>query len=209
MKVYLSPSNQDGNLYAYGDTNEMEQCARIAAAAESRLKAAGVEVQTAPTGQDMYKTIRQSNDWGADLHVCIHTNAGGGRGCEVYTYSGTKERNRWAEPIYSALTGVLPTKGRGLKTANFAELRETRCPAVYCECEFHDLAETARWIMEITGTVGKAIADGILKAEGINPKPNKLYRVQAGAFSVRENAEAYLDRLKKAGFDGFITENDA
>ena len=32
-KIYLSPSNQNGNLYAYGNTNEMEQCNRIADAA--------------------------------------------------------------------------------------------------------------------------------------------------------------------------------
>ena len=39
-----------------------------------------------------------------------------------------------------------------------------------------------------------------------------LYRVQAGAFRVKSNAEAYLSKLKAAGFDGFITTeavNDA
>ena len=37
-KIYLSPSNQDGNLYSYGGTNEMEQCNRIAQAAEKHLE---------------------------------------------------------------------------------------------------------------------------------------------------------------------------
>lgn len=32
-----------------------------------------------------------------------------------------------------------------------------------------------------------------------------IYRVQVGAFSVRQNAVNMLDKLKKAGFDGFIT----
>ena len=31
-KVYLSPSNQTENRYAYGNTNEAEQCGRIAEA---------------------------------------------------------------------------------------------------------------------------------------------------------------------------------
>ena len=44
------------------------------------------------------------------------------------------------------------------------------------------------------------------------PKPaepaqgDTLYRVQVGAFAVRANAEKMLDRLKKAGFSGFIVQ---
>jgi N-acetyl-anhydromuramyl-L-alanine amidase AmpD len=33
----------------------------------------------------------------------------------------------------------------------------------------------------------------------------KLYRVQVGAFSVKQNAENMLAKLKQAGFEGFIT----
>lgn len=32
--IYLSPSDQDGNLYAAGNTNEAVQCRRIANACE-------------------------------------------------------------------------------------------------------------------------------------------------------------------------------
>ncbi len=35
-------------------------------------------------------------------------------------------------------------------------------------------------------------------------KGNKYYRVQVGAFSKKDNAEAILKKLKAAGFDGFI-----
>lgn len=35
---------------------------------------------------------------------------------------------------------------------------------------------------------------------------SKLYRVQIGAFSSKTNAENYLEKAKKAGFDGFIVE---
>lgn len=37
------------------------------------------------------------------------------------------------------------------------------------------------------------------------PAPKVLYRVQVGAFSKKANADAMLAKLKKAGFDGFIT----
>lgn len=214
MKIYLSPSNQNNNAYAYGNTNEMVVCNRIAVAAEKYLKSAGFEVKRAPTGQNMYTSISESNIWGADLHICIHTNAGGGKGCEVYTYAGTKVRNKWAEPIYNCIAALTPSSDRGLKTANYAELKGTKCPAVYCECEFHDNAERAKWIIEHTDELGKAIATGVCKAEGKSlpaaqpdaSSTGKLYRVQVGAFSVKANADAYLDKLKSAGFDGFIVE---
>lgn len=37
-------------------------------------------------------------------------------------------------------------------------------------------------------------------------KSSELYRVQVGAFSSRANAEAYMQKLKKAGFDGFVVQ---
>lgn len=50
-------------------------------------------------------------------------------------------------------------------------------------------------------------------AEPVEPAPepeqpatDKLYRVQVGAFAVRENAERMLRRLRDAGFEGFIRE---
>lgn len=46
-----------------------------------------------------------------------------------------------------------------------------------------------------------------LTAPTITPK--KLYRVQVGSFSSKENAARYLDKVKAAGFNGaFIVEED-
>lgn len=39
-------------------------------------------------------------------------------------------------------------------------------------------------------------------------KPEKLYRVQVGAFSSKENATLYMDKVRKAGFNAFIVEVD-
>ena len=38
------------------------------------------------------------------------------------------------------------------------------------------------------------------------PKMDKLYRVQVGAFAVRDNAQKMLDKLKALGFDALIVE---
>lgn len=170
-KVYLSPSNQSNNPYSYGGTNEMVQCNNIAIAAEKYLKQLGFEVKRAPQGQDMYVSIDESNDWGADVHICIHTNAGGGRGCEVYTLNGSAAQLKYARPVYEQIAEITPYGDRGLKTANFAELRLTNAIAVYCECEFHDNAELAKWIVESVDNIGYAIAKGVAMVEGIETKP--------------------------------------
>ena len=49
-KIYLSPSNQNGNTYATGGTNEMAQCDKIAAAAAKALKRCGFNVMVAKSG---------------------------------------------------------------------------------------------------------------------------------------------------------------
>ncbi len=38
--------------------------------------------------------------------------------------------------------------------------------------------------------------------------PDVLYRVQTGAFSLKENAEAQLAKVKAAGFNAFVTQTD-
>lgn len=43
--------------------------------------------------------------------------------------------------------------------------------------------------------------------EETKEETNTLYRVQVGAFSKKSNANAMLNRLKAAGFDGFVTTN--
>ena len=66
-RIYLSPSNQDGNLYAYGSTNEMEQCNRIADAAKTALERCGFTVKKAAKGQKMSTSIAESNALQAKL----------------------------------------------------------------------------------------------------------------------------------------------
>ena len=53
--------------------------------------------------------------------------------------------------------------------------------------------------------MAKAEADVIAAYFGMKKNADVLYRVQVGAYSVKANAEAMLAKLKKAGFDGFIT----
>lgn len=48
-KIYISPSDQTENRYAWGNTNEHAQCQRIAEAEAAALRRSGVEVKLAPS----------------------------------------------------------------------------------------------------------------------------------------------------------------
>ena len=168
-KIYLSPSNQNGNKYAYGNTNEMEQCNRIADAAKNALERCGFAVMKAPKGQDMMETIAESNAWGADLHMPIHTNAGGGNGTLCMVFKADKESLKFAKPIYEEVQAVTPGKvDYGVREMPWlSELKYTNSMAVYTEVDFHDNSRIAKWIIEHPQTIGEALAKGVCRAYNV------------------------------------------
>lgn len=169
MKIYLSPSAQPANNYAAGDTNEQAQCNRIAEAAKSALERCGFAVRKAPEGQGYKENVDESNAWGADLHIPIHTNAGGGAGTVVFVHGGTAKQMQYAKPIYDEVQATSPgTTDYGVRVnSGLYELGYTTATAVYVECEFHDRADLAAWIIEHTTELGEAIARGVCTGAGV------------------------------------------
>lgn len=76
-KVFLSPSNQYDNRYAYGNTTEGVQCGKIAEACKAALQRSGIEVMLMHD-ESMQEKCQKSDAFGADIHVPIHTNAANG-----------------------------------------------------------------------------------------------------------------------------------
>lgn len=169
MKIYLSPSMQPANIYAAGNTNEQVQCNRIAEAAKTALERCGFTVKKAPEGQSMQQNVSDSNAWGAELHVPIHTNAGGGAGTVVFVHGGTAAQMKYAAPIYEEVQAISPgTTDYGVRVnSGLYELGYTTATAVYVECEFHDRADLATWIIGHTAELGEAIARGVCKGAGV------------------------------------------
>ena len=212
-KIFLSPSNQSDNAYAYGNTNEAKECGKMAAAAEEALKRCGFEVKLMQweTAQERCKA---ANEWGADLYIPIHTNAFNGQvtGTRVFVYEKKGESYEAAKAIYNELAPVTPGWSENISTyPELIELKQPKAPAVYLEVDFHDNAEVAKWLTENALAIGEAICKGVCNhfgtqyvAPGEEEKP--LYRVQVGAYAIRENAEAMVEFLKKVGVAGFIVE---
>lgn len=167
MKIYLSPSAQPANLYAAGNTNEQVQCNRIAAAAKTALERCGFDVKKAPEGQSYQANVAESNAWGADIHVPIHTNAGGGHGPIVFIYSRTTARLALAQPVYDALNAVVPTASSyGVQAKRPYEVANSTGKCVYIECAFHDDPAEAQWIIDNAALLGEEIAQGLCKGTG-------------------------------------------
>ena len=216
-KIYISPSNQEANLYATGGTNEKEQCHKIARACYNYLKTKGFNVKCT-YNDNMYERVSESNAFGADIHLAIHTNATAKHnvtgGTQILLYSLTGERKKVGEAVLNRLAPVTPGKSaeKLIEKPSFYEVNSAKGITVYCECEFHDTKEGSEFIIKNTKTIGEAIAKGICDYYGISVEDNTktdenkktLYTVQVGAFSNKNNAEKYVEQLKKSGFDAII-----
>lgn len=80
----------------------------------------------------------RANAANADIYVSIHYNAGGGSGVETYHYPGSTNGRRLAQCIHKYVIQGTPQRDRGVKSANFHVLRETKMPAVLVEYGFMD-----------------------------------------------------------------------
>ena len=224
-KIYFSPSSQPANTYAAGNTNEQEQCRRIAGFAEIAAKRCGFEAKSGMDGT-MYTRTYDSNNWGADLHVPIHTNAFNGtmKGTRMFCSSTTGNGGKACKAIFDVLAPLVPGTSDGISAASYYEISATKAPCAYVEAAFHDNAEQAKWIIDHAEQIGEAIVEGICNYYGVkyvkpnaeptkdeNPAENKagsvkIYRVQVGAFYNRAYAENLLNELKQKGYNGFIVE---
>ena len=168
-KIYLSPSDQTANKYAYGGTNEAVQCRRIADALEKALKRCGFAVKNNKT-DSMQARVKESNDWGADLHVPLHTNAYNGKvsGTRIFTYDNSGKGYRCAKKVFGFLAPVTPGASENISVYDeLYEVKYTAAPCVYIESEFHDVASTAKWIIEHVEDIAEAICKGICAYFGV------------------------------------------
>ena len=170
IRVYLSPSNQNANTYICGNTNEMVQCNKIAEYAKIALERNGFEVKKAPQGQEMNKSIEESNAWGADMHLPIHTNGfvGKNMGTTIMVYKAEGEALKAAQALLNSVGAISPGKDFPImERPGLKELNSVKALPVYIEVEFHDTIEGATWIINNTKNAGEAIAKGVCDYYGV------------------------------------------
>lgn len=192
----------------------------IALACRDELERHGVVVlmsRTKDEDESLSGKIKMANDFGADLALDIHNNAGGGDGAEVFhTYKGGTGKTLAINILDEVVKIGQNSRGpKYIKNSNGVDgylfIRNTVMPAVIFEGAFLDNKKDIAIIDTAAEqkAMGIAVAKGVLKTLGIAWKEpvTTWYRVQLGAYTVRANAEKQLQKAKAAGFsDAFIKE---
>lgn len=121
------------------------------------------------------------------------------------TYQGYKILTRKAESDRNK-DGILNDNYYGVLHG----ARLVNVPGLILEHSFHTNLRMTNWLLEDSNLDKLAKAEAAAIAEYFGAKKqieevsNNLYRVQAGAFSVKSNAEKYLAQIKAAGFDTYM-----
>ena len=171
-KIYVAPSDQTANTYAAGNTTEAIQCRKIAEKLVEALTRCGFEAKTNTTA-GMKERVAESNAWGADLHICVHTNACNKSvsGTRIFCYSMESNGYKACKSVMETLAPITPGTSDGISARpELYETRATNCPCVYVEVDFHDVEEVALWIIANTVNIAEAIAKGICNYYGANYK---------------------------------------
>lgn len=162
--------------------------------------------------------VKAANDFGADIYISIHHNAGiyGGKGGGIVAYvckNCQAKSEEWQKDLYTSLineTGLKGNRATPLASSNLYEVKKTKMPAVLLELGFMDSATDVPIILteDYADKCAAAITEVIVKRGKLQKKPETkiLYRVQVGAYSVKKNAENLAEELKGKGYSAVIKE---
>lgn len=162
-KIYLSPSNQYSNTYATGNTNEKAQCDKIASATATALKRCGFEVKVGKSGDTMQNRCVESDNFKADIHMPIHTNAYNGKvtgGTRIFCLNSNGKKA--CDAVLKYLGTISPGTADSVKYhTGLYEINVPNALTIYVEVEFHDTKTGSDWIRSNITNIGEAICKGL------------------------------------------------
>lgn len=232
VRIFIDPGHggNDPGATAYG-LKEKDLTLHIAREMNRILteEYEGVVTKMSRTGDEtvsLNERTNAANRWNADFYLSIHINAGGGSGFESFIYTTVPTRTKhFQRDIHNAVLDQVDFNNRGMKTANFHVLRESKMHALLTENGFIDNQNDANKLKDknFLNRLARGHAIGIAEAfnlkkrdnrngnGGGNPAPENgvMYKVQIGAYKEKKNADHQADQAKRKNFDVFIKrEND-
>ena len=168
-KIFISPSDQNRNTYASGNTAEDIQCGKIAIATKSALERCGFDVKLVQYAT-MAEKCAASDAFGAELHVPIHSNAFNANvtGTRIFYGVDGSAGYKAAKAILARLGPVTPGAPDMVQAyPQLYEIRVPKAPTAYIEADFHDVAAVADWIIDNTAVIGEAICQGVCDYFGV------------------------------------------
>ncbi|QGQ48088.1 N-acetylmuramoyl-L-alanine amidase [Metabacillus sediminilitoris] len=224
MKLYLDPGHGGSDPGAGGHgLKEKDIALDIALKIRSILTTQYENIQvkmsrTGDTTKSLSERINEANAWGADFYLSIHCNAfnGSARGYEDYIHTGLSDSSTTAtyqNIIHAEVIKLNQLQDRGKKKANFYVLRETAMHALLSENGFIDNAQDAALMKQSSWRqkVAQGHANGIAKAFNLkrkqqqdDPDTGTEYKVIAGSFKSRDNADERVTFLRSKGIESFV-----
>lgn len=215
-KVYLSPSNhgEGQNKCLRSGCYEDKHTRPIAEACAKYLKTAGIETKIGAKSKNMAARCKESDSFGTDLYVPIHTNAAGASA--RYLLFMFYQDNETYRKIFNAVAPKLEAIYPGNVGAHYSarpdliEIKTPKAKTMYCELGFHTNQTDVDEFIHNPDRVGKALADGICAYFGISaatpeePAEDKKTisqiadEVIAGKWG---NGTARKTKLEAAGYD--------
>ena len=170
---------------------------------------------TSSSSADLSYGVNKANNWGADLFISIHFNNAynsynGALGTEVCVYSEYDVAGRVVNKMAS-----LGFRNRGQKVrTGLYELKNTKMKSMIIEVCFVEATEDVTLYKRLGhDTIGKTIAEAIANKKVVesstqvsNNQSEIYYRVVAGSYKDRENAEERKRQLEAKGFTGVFLE---
>lgn len=166
--IYLSASTQETNVGAGSYGTEEIRMQFLADMTKDYMTAGrgSITVYRNNGAMSLSNTIADSNAKNPDVHLALHSNAGGAQGTEVYYhYKGSGKP--LAEAVYNAVAPLTCAPDRGvhadntLYTNGLAELRETTAPAALIEIMFHDNLNDVNDYLSKVNSIALALAKAI------------------------------------------------
>ena len=173
------------------------------------------------------------NTYSVKAGMTVHINAGGGTGTEIWVPCKEKVLTD-DFTIINSISQLLDIPNRGVRSRDYdtgnsytrtngqalgytdyyKEIRNAWNQGIslaLLEVGFIDTGDLQKIKANIDGIgflVAKYVASlcdvSVSKPEITNPTDNTLFRVMAGSYKSRDNAEKQVDKLKSAGFDATI-----
>lgn len=227
---YGTPGKRCLNTIDPAETREWTLNSRICEKVERKLQGYDgyellrIDDRTGRSDITVADRAAKANNFGADIYIAVHHNAGinggSGGGIMAFTYikvdNYTKKMQRLLYDKLIEKTGLKGNRAQPLSTADLGECRLTKMPAVLLECGFMDSTVDTPVILteDFADKAAAGITEAIAELGALTKRTESapetaeadggLYYVQVGAYRSKSNAEEMVKRLKELGFDAII-----
>lgn len=224
MKLYLDPGHGGSDPGATGNglqekTINLDIAIRIRNLLLSNYNNVSVKMsRTTDSTKSLAQRTTEANNWNADYFLSIHCNSfnGSADGYEDFIHNSLSDQSitaRYQTIIHEEVSKVNQLRNRGKKKANFHVLRESHMPALLTENGFIDHSGDAAKLRDSSWRqrVAQGHVNGLALAFQLQPKnntpdpsPSNFYKVIAGSFRQRDNAEERVDLLSAEDMEAII-----